>query len=251
MFAHAAGGYGGHGTLCGALGVGSCIINLVTYDDNKSHSTLTDALLYWYARSYFPSEMFDDICKIPKQIKTKAMTPICHTSVSKWTLAAGTNVSGKEKKERCAKVTGEVIYIIVKYLNKYFAGTWTPSKWEHSKEISHCLGCHGPDDAWHTLDGNNNQQGHMECLYCHTDHTDLDACEDCHKDAGEKMATTQTKHKTLACSSCHRGRHPNIPRCETCHDEPHSVAVHEKIPLCLDCHVDPHFLANPSKGKKL
>jgi len=37
MFSHAAAGYGGHGTLCGALGVCSCIINLVVYDKDETY----------------------------------------------------------------------------------------------------------------------------------------------------------------------------------------------------------------------
>ena len=36
--------------------------------------------------------------------------PLCHTSVSKWTLVAGVEVTSKEKYERCAKVAGEVVF---------------------------------------------------------------------------------------------------------------------------------------------
>jgi len=59
---------------------------------------------------------------------TKAMSPLCHTSVSKWTLAAGTHATSREKKERCAKVTGETVYTVVYYLNEYFEGNWKPPK---------------------------------------------------------------------------------------------------------------------------
>jgi hypothetical protein len=31
--------------------------------------------------------------------------------------------------------------------------------------------CHGSDDMWHDKVSLNNQQGHMDCLLCHTDHT--------------------------------------------------------------------------------
>jgi len=55
----------------------------------------------------FPTERFDDISAIPKQVQAQAMTPLCHTSVSKWTMAAGAEVTSKEKKERCAKVRGK------------------------------------------------------------------------------------------------------------------------------------------------
>ena len=90
MFEHAGQGYAGHGTLCGALGVSSCLINLVTYDNAHSYQLLIDRMMWWYAQMYFPTERFDDISAFPKQIKAQAMTPLCHTSVSKWTMAAGT-----------------------------------------------------------------------------------------------------------------------------------------------------------------
>ena len=89
MFTHAGNGYAGHGTLCGALGVSSCLINLVVYDKDQSYKAIIDRMMWWYAGMKFPTERFDDISKFPKQIKAQAMTPLCHASVSKWTLAAG------------------------------------------------------------------------------------------------------------------------------------------------------------------
>ena len=171
MFSHAAAGYGGHGTLCGALGVCSSVINLVAYDNKGTYTAMIDRMMDWYGDSIFPTERFDDISPMPKQVKTKAMSPLCHTSVSKWIMAAGTHASSDEKKQRCAKVCGEVVYTVTYYLNEYFDGKWKPPKWSPSKEVAHCIECHGPDDMWHSKGGMNNQQGHMECLLCHSDHT--------------------------------------------------------------------------------
>jgi hypothetical protein len=171
MMVHAAQGYGGHGTLCGALGGTSLIINLVAYDPkNPKFIELVDRLFYWYAEQEFPTNRFDDISKMPKQVKAKAMSPLCHTSVSKWTMAAGEKVTSDAKKERCAKVVGEVVYTATRALNEYFAGRWKPPVWKPSKKIAHCVQCHGPEQ-WGYKDGMNHQQGHMECLMCHTDHT--------------------------------------------------------------------------------
>ncbi len=175
MMTHAGAGYGGHGTLCGALGGTCCIINLATYKDNDEiYRQIIDRLFYWYAEQDFPTDRFDDISTIPKQVRVKAMSPLCHTSVSKWTMRAGAQVSSKEKKERCAKVAGEVVYITTFALNEYFDGKWTPPVWKPSKAIEHCVQCHGPDDMFHQSDkveAMNHQQGHMECLLCHADHT--------------------------------------------------------------------------------
>ena len=173
MMIHAGSGYGGHGTLCGALGGTSLIINLVAYDpESLKYMQLVDRLFYWYAEQEFPTDRFDDISSMPGQVRVKAMSPLCHTSVSKWTLTAGDQVTSKAKKERCAKVAGEVAYTATLALNEYFAGNWTPPVWKPSKGIEHCLECHGPDNMEQSTEGMNNQQGHMECLMCHTDHTE-------------------------------------------------------------------------------
>ena len=172
MMIHAGAGYGGHGTLCGALGGTACIINLVAYrEKDEVFRQMIDRLFYWYAEQDFPTDRFDDISSMPKQIKVKAMSPLCHTSVSKWTMAAGEKVTSKAKKERCAKVAGEVAYVTTLALNEYFDGKWIPPAWKPSKEIEHCVQCHGPDDMFEPKEGMNHQQGHMECRMCHDDHS--------------------------------------------------------------------------------
>ena len=171
MFAHAGQGYAGHGILCGALGVSSCLINLVLWDENYKFATVIDRMMWWYSKMEFPTERFDDISGSPKQVKALATTPLCHTSVSKWTLAAGEKVTSKEKYERCAKVAGEVVYTVFHSLNEYFEGRWKPVKWTPSKEVGHCVECHGPEGFPEYTDGMNHQQGRMECLLCHSDHT--------------------------------------------------------------------------------
>ena len=171
MMIHAGSGYAGHGSLCGALGGTALIINLVAFDGKSPiYKEMIDRLFWWYAEQDFPTDRFDDISSMPGQVKAKAMSPLCHTSVSKWTLTAGTEVTSKAKIERCSKVAGEVAYIATLALNEYFAGKWKPPTWKPSKGIEHCISCHGPDKIEHG-DGMNNQQGHMECLMCHTDHS--------------------------------------------------------------------------------
>ena len=172
MMLHAGSGYSGQGTLCGALGGVSLIINLVTFGtEDKVLFQMIDRLFWWYGEQEFPTNRFDDISSIPGQIKVKAMSPLCHTSVSKWTLAAGVEVKSKDKIERCSKVAGEVAYMTTLALNEYFAAKWTPPVWKPAKEIEHCVGCHGPDTVDHKADGPSNQQGHMTCVMCHDDHT--------------------------------------------------------------------------------
>ena len=172
MFEHAGSGYGGQGTLCGSLGVSSALINLVLYDPKKFvYLAIIGRLYDWYAKMEFPTERFDHLSAFPKQVKVLASTPLCHTSVSKWTLKAGVEVTSKEKYERCAKVAGEVVYTTVHYLNEYFDGKWKPAEWKPSEDIKHCITCHGPESYFTGYtDSDNNQVGHMACLECHQDH---------------------------------------------------------------------------------
>ncbi|MGI9316546.1 MAG: C-GCAxxG-C-C family (seleno)protein [bacterium] len=173
MMVHAAAGYGGHGTLCGALGGTSLLLNLLVYKDgDKTFQQMVDRLYHWYSNQEFPTNKFDDISKIPNQIKVQAGTPLCHTSVTRWMHAANASVTSQEKLERCAKVTGEIVYVTTKALNEYFAGEWTPpTAWKPSDEIRHCVACHSPDDTFHTSTSRDSQQGRMECVLCHDDHT--------------------------------------------------------------------------------
>jgi hypothetical protein len=109
--------------------------------------------------------------------------------------------------------------------------------------VPDCSECHEP-----------HAEGQMtsDCLGCHQAHHPLEinyamttprsACVPCHEEVGVQMEKTVTKHQTFTCAFCHRGQHPNVPQCQTCHGEPHSPVMHQKMPNCLDCHMDPHFL---------
>ena len=72
LMVHAAAGFGGHGTLCGALAGASVIINMVTYgekrDEYLQNNAIVDRLFWWYAEQDFPSERFDDLSPLKKQI---------------------------------------------------------------------------------------------------------------------------------------------------------------------------------------
>lgn len=165
MFHHGAGGYAGQGTLCGSLGACAAIINLVAKDQDNTHNAMITELINRYAVTNFPTNRFDSICYFPKQVQVVPNSPLCHISVSTWTTAAGTNISSKERKDRCAKVAGEVAYMTVAMLNDYADKKYKSATPAVSAETGHCLSCHGTAAAEHT------QQGRMACGLCHEDHT--------------------------------------------------------------------------------
>jgi hypothetical protein len=110
-------------------------------------------------------------------------------------------------------------------------------------QIPECFECHEPHAQGQTMN---------DCLACHPVHHPLQIsyalttprafCVPCHDGIGELMSQTTTKHQTFTCAFCHRGTHPSVPQCQTCHGEPHSAVMHKKMPNCIDCHIDPHNL---------
>jgi hypothetical protein len=109
--------------------------------------------------------------------------------------------------------------------------------------IPDCADCHEPHVA---------EQLTSDCLGCHPAHHPLEInvamttprpfCGACHEEVLAQLEKTETKHQAFTCAFCHRGSHPILPQCRTCHGEPHSSLMHKKMPDCIDCHMDPHYL---------
>ncbi len=108
LMVHAAAGFGGHGTLCararrrirdhqhGHLRREARRVPAEQCDRRPPVLVVCGAGL--------SDQRFDNLSPLPKQIKVKAMSPLCHTSVSKWSLAAGVkDLHDQAKIERCAK----------------------------------------------------------------------------------------------------------------------------------------------------
>ena len=160
MFHHAAGGYSGQGTLCGSLGACAAIINLVAKDAEDSHNKMIADLINWYAAFNHPTDEFDSFCHYPKQVRLVPNSPLCHVSVSTWTMAADTKIGTKERKDRCAKVAGRVAMQTIMMLNDYTDKKFAAAAPATSENTATCLECHGTD-------ADNNQQGKMNCNLCH------------------------------------------------------------------------------------
>lgn len=165
MFHHGAGGYAFQGTLCGSLGACTAFINVVAYDEEKkTHIKLAMDLIAWYTQQNFPLKKFDDVAEYKDQIQVLADSPLCHSTVSKWMMAAGASYNDKNRKDRCAKVAAATVYRTVELLNVHMEGTFKAMGPNFSESTEKCLGCHGPQ-------GSNNQMGQLSCTSCHDDHT--------------------------------------------------------------------------------
>jgi hypothetical protein len=164
MFNHAAGGYGGQATLCGGLGSCAAMINLVAFDNDNTHTKLTADLLKWYAQTSMPSTRFDAIATYKDQYQEEPGSPLCHVSVSSWIMKADTKYDAKERKDRCGKVTADVVYQTVEMLNAYAEGKYAPIKAKLTADTAGCMSCHGKEAAY-------NVTVQQDCLACHDDHT--------------------------------------------------------------------------------
>lgn len=118
--------------------------------------------------------------------------------------------------------------------------------------IPSCFSCHKPHVEGQSL---------STCLTCHPVHQPLRitygkdvpsrTCGSCHAKIFNKLTNNTSKHRTVACVTCHKDRHRYIPQCSDCHGKPHQKVIHDKFPQCLTCHIDVHDMpVMPSQSFK-
>lgn|SRR5690554_3841998 len=156
MFRYGAGGAAGWGTLCGALNGAAAMINLVT--PQSDCTPLVNELFGWYCDTALPTEKSNGFG--PANVPSVAGSPLCHISLSRWAEAEGTKVT--ERKQRCAKLTGDVAARAVELLNAWHAGQFVPA-YVPAESVGECMTCHGPDGLADT-------HGKMDCVQCHEPH---------------------------------------------------------------------------------
>jgi hypothetical protein len=94
--------------------------------DEQQNNQIIDRLSWRHAEQNFPMERFDNLSPMPRQIKVEVMSPLCHTSASKWAVMAGATIKSDAKIERHANVAGELAYAVTRALSTFFDGKWTP-----------------------------------------------------------------------------------------------------------------------------
>lgn len=147
IFGH--GGGAGWGTICGALNGAATAISLVT--EKAVSDILVNELIGWYTLEKFPSDnsntyavdhAFANNNHDMDLVQGVCGSPLCHVSVSHWCGIADLAVGSNERKERCARLAGDVAAKAVELLNAHFDGTFV-SSYEAPESIAECLACHG------------------------------------------------------------------------------------------------------------
>jgi hypothetical protein len=160
MFRFGHGGALGWGTLCGALTASLAVLNLAS----AKYEDLGNELIGWYTLFPFPSSNHETYTKFPKQKTTVAHSPLCHISVGTWASKTGATMQAKEKKERCAKLTGDTAARVAELLNQALTGG-LQLNYQPPKKAAECMECH--QGARSPLD---DVQGKFDCLKCHDAH---------------------------------------------------------------------------------
>jgi hypothetical protein len=169
MMYYGEGGGAGWGTLCGALnGCGAAIALVLT---REAASAVISELFGWYTTAKLPSDMSNDyavrhlffVNRYDAALKqTVSSTPLCHGSVSKWCTESFFKATSPERKERCARLTGDVAARAVELLNQVADGQFQ-ARFVPVSAVEGCMTCHDKTD------GNVIPSVKMDCRQCHND----------------------------------------------------------------------------------
>lgn len=153
------------GTLCGAL-MGA-ISALALFWGRKDRDPMVDELFRWYETTAFPLYKPLPTAKVGLQqdIPTSvADSVLCHVSVSKWAYTTGLPAAGKERSERCARITADIAGKTVEIMNAKINGTFKGG-FARSESSKYCTeACHGdnPEKVSSPI-----LKGKMDCAPCH------------------------------------------------------------------------------------
>ena len=132
---------------------------------------MVDDLFRWYEITAFPIYQPTDLASkagLPaaKLPTSRADSVLCHVSVSRWAYSSGLPANGKERSERCARISADVAKRTAEIINAKIDGTY-----KNAMAFSDVhKGCTTPDCHGGNADKFKvpNLKGRMDCTPCHT-----------------------------------------------------------------------------------
>jgi hypothetical protein len=161
------GGGAGWGGLCGALNGPAAFVSLVC--TKARADVINNELFGWYSESLFPSDLSNQYAvagayadnRLNEALaQNKSGSILCHVSVTEWCKATNIAVGDTKRKERCARVTGDVAAKTAELLNAEFQGQFTPV-FTSPQSVTTCGTCHGSTGVKPYT------AVKMECVQCH------------------------------------------------------------------------------------
>lgn len=163
------GGGVGWGMLCGALNGAAAAISLVC--EKKTADMLVNELFAWYSETMLPTDLSNQYAVEKKyginkcdQIipPCKSGSPLCHVSSTNWCMTTGEEITCADRKERCARLTGDSVAYAIQILNDNYDKKFKPL-YAQSTTATNCNSCHG-EKGTHV-----NVLSKMNCIQCHGD----------------------------------------------------------------------------------
>jgi cytochrome c553 len=165
IMSYGGGGGASWGGTCGAINGSAAFISLVT--SGADASALESEVYGWCTQTKFPTDISNQYGRESKYTQNKytqdlvqniSGSILCHVSVAEWCKVGQFAQSSTERKERCARLTGDVAAYTAKILNdkldsKFAALYVSPAL------VAECKTCHGTTIS-----------AKMECTQCHGDH---------------------------------------------------------------------------------
>lgn len=136
MFKYGSGGISSWGTTCGSIHAAAWVIQACA---GANTTNVINDLYQWYCNFAFPSRDHDAYAVYTRQKTTIANSPLCHASASNWSYTTKNKINSAERKDRCAKVAGDVAGKTAELLNVLLAGTYAPV---FAQPDLTCSGCH-------------------------------------------------------------------------------------------------------------
>ncbi|MCQ2444681.1 MAG: C-GCAxxG-C-C family protein [Mailhella sp.] len=157
------GGVSDWGTLCGALGGAAAAFSV--FFPRKEAIPMVNELFRWYEQTAFPIYNPGEAAQGVKGVlpTSVAHSVLCHVSVSTWCHETKLKANGKERSERCGRITADVCAKAIEILNaKIEAGKDWKGALAKQESVAGCTSCHGKDKM------SDMQKGNMDCTPCHS-----------------------------------------------------------------------------------